>query len=50
LGNILEKSSNSNKGARLKKTTREVRGRIRGRETKDEDIDKSFSKLVGYML
>lgn len=47
---MLEKSGDSGEGAGLKKTAREVRGKIRGRETEDEDTDESFSKLVGYML
>lgn len=50
LGNMLEESGDSGEGPRLKRTAREVRGKIRGRETEDEETDESFSKLVGYML
>lgn len=50
LGNILEQNEQSVEGAELKESAREVRGKIQGRETEDEDTDESFSKLVGYML
>jgi tetratricopeptide (TPR) repeat protein len=50
LGCILEKTEESDEGAGLKLSAREVRGKIQGRETGDGDTDESFSKLVGYML
>lgn len=50
LASISERMGDSVEGARLKGAARDVRGKIRGRETEDEDTDESFSKLVGYML
>ncbi len=49
-GNMLEKSGGGVEGAGWKDKAREVRASIEGRETKDEDSDESFSRLVGYML
>ncbi|KAE9371884.1 hypothetical protein N431DRAFT_508825 [Stipitochalara longipes BDJ] len=50
LGSMLEKTGEIEEGARLKMSAREVRGKIQGRETEDNDTDDSFSKLVGFML
>jgi hypothetical protein len=44
---MMEKSGDSGEGAGLKRTAREVRGKIRGRETEDEDTDESYSSLCG---
>jgi tetratricopeptide (TPR) repeat protein len=50
LGSILEKTGEIDEGAGLKRCAREVRGKMQGRETEDNDTDESFSKLVGFML
>ncbi len=50
LGNMLEETGDSGEGTGLKRTAKEVRGKIQGKEAEDEDTDESFSKLVGYML
>ena len=46
----IERGGNIHEAEELKRKAREVRDKIEGRETEDEDTDEAFSKLVGYML